>query len=206
MIKINLLETTREKESRTPILRAAPPVSSMIIIGVVVVVAAALIVGIWYWQVWGDLKTSRIALEDAKREKEVLKPFIEEVVKYEKRKILWAAKRDAIDILRKNRNMPVHLLDEITKSLPQFLWLESADYKGATITFKGSCTNKLDPSTLVANLEASDYFAEVKLTSVVLKPETTGGESYQFAIITNVVNPFQQKAQTDAESKTKSTT
>lgn len=204
MIKINLLETTREKESRTPILKAAPPVSSMIIIGVVVVVAAALITGIWYWQVRGDLNASNIALGDAKKEKEILKPFIEEVVKYEKRKNLWAAKRDAIDILRKNRNMPVHILDEITKSLPQFLWLETVDYKGATITFKGMCTNKLDPSTFVANLEASEFFADVKLTSVILVT-TQAGESYQFATIANIVNPFQQKVQTDAESKTKST-
>jgi type IV pilus assembly protein PilN len=199
MIKINLLEQPKEKETRATALKTAPPVSSMLIVGVVILAIGVLVVAIWWWTVHAKLVKSRTDLEEAKAERERLKPFIEEVAKYEAKKNLWAAKRDAIDLLRKNRNMPVHLLDEITKSLPQFLWLEDVNKRGDIIEFRGSCTNKLDPSTFVGNLEASEFFSDVRLTSVDLV-QTPAGEAYTFNISAKIVNPFQQKAKTETNS------
>ncbi|OGF61819.1 MAG: hypothetical protein A2Y62_20575 [Candidatus Fischerbacteria bacterium RBG_13_37_8] len=195
MIKINLLETTKEREPKGPTFGAAPPVSSIIIIGIVIVAIGLIVSAIWWYQKNNELNDTQTEVEAARQEVAELKPYIEEVVKYEKKKNLWAAKRDAIDMLRRNRNMPVHLLDEITKNLPQFLWLESVDIKGlASIDFKGQCSNKLDPSTFVNNLESSDFFKDVKLTQVMLKPSTSsGGETYEFIINAKIDNPFQQQ-------------
>ena len=200
MIKINLLETSKEKETKTTVMKAAPPVSSMVIVGVVVIALGLLIVMVWWWQKHSEYVKSQDELTQARTEREQLKPFIDEVDKYEKRKNLWAAKRDAIDKLRKDRNMPVHILDEITKNLPQFLWLEALEYREGSIMLKGRCTNKLDPSTFVGNLEASDFFEDVKLISVTLdvRPE---GENYVFEINSKVVNPFQQKKTEDKSSQ-----
>ena len=198
MIKINLLETTKEKETRSTVMKAAPPVSSMVVVGAVIVALGLLVVVVWWWQKHSEYAKSQDELVQARTEREQLKPFIDEVDKYEKRKNLWAAKRDAIDKLRKDRNMPVHILDEVTKNLPQFLWLDQMEYKEGIINVKGHCTNKLDPSTFVSNLEASDFFGDVKLISVDLET-TQQGESYRFEINAKVENPFQQK-KTDEKS------
>jgi len=129
----------------------------------------------------------------ARKEKEDLAKYIADVKKYEERKNLWAAKRDAIDQLRKNRNLPVHILDEVAKSLPEFLWLDDLSFNGDSISFKGHCSNRLDPSTFASNLENSKFFADVSLNSVKLESSgSEGGETWAFAITAKITNPFQE--------------
>lgn len=190
MIKINLLEVSKEKEVKG-FAPAAPPMSSILIIGIIILIASVLISFIWWYQVNRDYDEIQSKLSLARKEKEDLKQYIADVKKYEEKKNLWAAKRDAIDQLRKNRNLPVHILDEIAKSLPEFLWLDELNFTGTNITLKGHCSNKLDPSTFVANLEASKFFADVSLGSVKLE-SSEGGETYSFEIKARITNPFQE--------------
>lgn len=190
MIKINLLEISREKEVKG-FEAAAPPVSSILIAGIIILIASIMVSFFWWYQVKSDYNKLHSDLISARKEKEELAKYIADVKKYEEKKNLWAAKRDAIDQLRKNRNLPVHILDEITKSLPEFLWLDELSFNGDNISFKGHCSNKLDPSTFVLNLENSKFFAEVALNSVKLE-SSEGGETYSFAITAKITNPFQE--------------
>ncbi len=194
MIKINLLEMPKEKEAKAIAVKAAPPVSSIVILGIIIVIIGIIIAGIWWYQTNSELVASQKQLDDARKELKELEPYIKEVVLFEKKKNTLAAKKDAIDLLRKSRSMPVHILDEISKSLPQFLWLETVTVKGNLLEIKGSCTNKLDPSSFVNNLEQSDFFSNVRLIQVSLSQSSGGSESYSFSITANIANPFQQQS------------
>jgi len=196
MIKINLLEIPKEKETKAIAVSAAPPVSSILIFGIIIVVIGIVIAGVWWYQVKKDFESAKFQLETARKELRELQPYIKEVVIYEKKKNLLAAKKDAIDLLRRSRSMPVHIMDEIASNLPQFLWLDSVTIRGnSTIDIKGSCTNKLDPSTFVDKLEQSKFFEDVKLLQVNLnQAQSAGGESYSFIISAKIVNPFQQQS------------
>lgn len=193
MIKINLLETPKEKEMKAVAVSVAPSVSSIIIFGIIIVIVGIVISAILWYQAKTEFEKSKEQLEQAKKEKNELEPYIKQVVIYEKKKDLLKAKKDAIDLLRKNRSMPVHILDEVAKSVPQFLWLDALSVKGTSIELKGACTNKLDPSEFVRRLEESDFFSNVRLIQVNLNPGESGKETYSFSIVANIVNPFQQE-------------
>ena len=64
-----------------------------------------------------------------------------------------------IEELRKGQSGPVHLLDEVSRALPDGLWLTELKQDGATVTLDGRCTTLTALSDLVANLTASGYFA-----------------------------------------------
>ena len=133
MIKINLLETPKEKEAKAIEVSAAPPISSILIFGILIVIVGIVISMILWYQANTEFEKSKKQLDAAVNEKKELEPYIKQVVIYEKKKNLLEAKKNAIDLLRRNRSLPVHILDEVTKSLPQFLWLDSLAVKGNKI-------------------------------------------------------------------------
>ena len=50
------------------------------------------------------------------------------------------------------------MLDELSKALPEMLWLTQLKQDGGELTIEGRCTTLTALSDLVANLEHSRYF------------------------------------------------
>ena len=67
---------------------------------------------------------------------------------------------DLIDELRKGQNAPVHMIDQVSRALPEMTWLtnmqQSAD--GYTLTIQGRCLTLTSLSDYIGNLEGSRYF------------------------------------------------
>ncbi len=64
-----------------------------------------------------------------------------------------------IDELRKGQNAPVHMIDQVSRALPEMTWLTGLQQDGYTITIQGRCLTLTSLSDFVGNLEASRYFA-----------------------------------------------
>ena len=45
-----------------------------------------------------------------------------------------------IDELRRGQNAPVHMIDQISRSLPEMTWLTSVKQEGYDVTIEGRCT------------------------------------------------------------------
>ena len=64
-----------------------------------------------------------------------------------------------IDELRRRQTAPVHIIDQISRSLPELTWLTSLRQDGYSVTLEGQCSSLTALSDFVGNLEATRYFA-----------------------------------------------
>jgi hypothetical protein len=76
-------------------------------------------------------------IEQAKKRQLELQAIKAKVDEYEAQKRTLDAKINLIEKLQQEQSGPVHLLDEVSRALPEFVWLTNMDQTGATVSFKG---------------------------------------------------------------------
>jgi type IV pilus assembly protein PilN len=125
----------------------------------------AMALGALYVGVMALLLTSeRRRLDDdigkAKIEAERLRSIIEEVQGFETKKADLEAKIKLINDLKTNQKGPVRLMDEVSKALPDLVWLSSLDLASNQITLRGRTMSPNAVATYLENIKKSPYFAE----------------------------------------------
>ena len=136
MIRINLLETERAPSKKKA--AAGPPGATQVYLMLGVFVVGALgVCAVGWW-----LKSSAIAELDAQtaqvqRRKTELDKIAQEVAKYEAQKKLLEDKLRTIATLKGQQTNAIHLLDEISKALPDFVWLATMQQTGNGLRFVG---------------------------------------------------------------------
>jgi type IV pilus assembly protein PilN len=99
-------------------------------------------------------------------EKARLQPILREVERFEAQKKDLQMRVNLIEELRQNQVGPVHMLDQISRSLPDRLWLIDMKQTGNDVTLNGKTGTLSALADFVANLEASGYFAKpVEITN-----------------------------------------
>jgi len=120
MIRINLLVVDRQR-ARSRVL--IPVAHRVTIAATVILLATAGLIGWWFW----SLRTQSMALDEqlaaAEAETRQVRSVLEQVRKFESQKALLQQRVTLIEQLRTGQYGPVHVLDEISKSLPDRLWL-----------------------------------------------------------------------------------
>ena len=101
--------------------------------------------------------------------------MILQVQQFEQRKAQLQQRVVLIEQLRKGQTGPVHMLDQISRALPQMLWLTELKQTGTgtDVVIDGKCTTLTGLSEFVSNLEASGYFKR-SIEIVDTKTETAG--------------------------------
>ncbi|HUK13563.1 MAG TPA: PilN domain-containing protein [Thermoanaerobaculaceae bacterium] len=163
MIKINLLvEARAEKVARAPLISlGAANLNNYILIGLIVVGLA--VVGVRYWKLSSALNAVKADIATNQREYERLKPIIAEVENFKRRNAELKHKIDVIEQLKQNQNGPVRIMDEISKALPDLLWLTNMTLSGNVVTLQGQALNENAVANFISNLSGSPFFAEPSL-------------------------------------------
>jgi len=158
MIRINLLAVDRGPVKKT---RAAAGVSAAqrVTIGAALIfLSTVVVIGWWYW----SLHTNSIRLDEeiaaAEIKAQQLRSVLAQVQKFETRKAVLQQRVTLIEQLRRGQSAPVHMLDEISKAIPDRLWLVSLGQRDKDFTIEGRTTSLTALSDYVANLEASGWF------------------------------------------------
>lgn len=163
MIKINLLAEARaEKVARAPLVSMGTGSINNYIVLALLFVAIAY-VGITYWKLSATLSRLQAEVSEANREYERLKPIIAEVEQFKKKNADLKRKIEIIEKLKANQYGPVRIMDEVSKALPEMLWLTSMDLKDATLTIQGQAFNENAVANFIANLAGSPFFQEPSL-------------------------------------------
>jgi type IV pilus assembly protein PilN len=169
MIRVNLTGAERAAQKR----RAAPgppgapgAVQAYLFLALFGGGAALLCAALWWYQSAKirDLD-SRITVAE-KRQKE-LQAIKVQVDALEAKRATFQKKVDLIERLKAEQTGPVHMLDEISKSLPDFVWLTALDQTGPTVKFTGEATGLTSIADFIAALERTGWFPNVDLTSSV---------------------------------------
>jgi len=85
--------------------------------------------------------------------------------------VLLERKINLITDLKRQQAVPVHMLDQISKNLPEFLWLESMQANNNQINIVGRATTYNAVSNFYNNLNGSGHFAGVTLGGASEVPE-----------------------------------
>ena len=96
----------------------------------------------------------------AREEVARLRSIIEEVKGYEDKKASLEEKIELINNLKTNQKGPVRLMDEVSKALPDLVWLTDMAISGDQLTMKGRTLSPNAVATYLENLKKSPYFAE----------------------------------------------
>jgi len=94
-----------------------------------------------------------------------LKPIVDEVSALEQRETFLRTRIETIQRLRSNQRGPVHVLDELSRNLPEQTWLETIDEVGGVYKVAGYALTNFAVADLLRNLQRSSEFAGVDLVS-----------------------------------------
>ena len=123
-----------------------------------ILIATAMVLGWWFW----SLRQSSLLLDEeiAKGDAETqqLRSVLAQVQKFESRRAQLQQRVTLIEQLRRGQTGPVHVLDEISRAVPDRLWLTELSQKDDDFKIDGMTTSLQELSTFVANLEASRWF------------------------------------------------
>jgi type IV pilus assembly protein PilN len=157
MIRINLLAAEREKSKKKAVTLGTTG-QKMTVGCSLLLLLAVLFVGWRYWAVTRDSNALDAEIAAAQSETSRLHSVILQVQQFEQRKAQLQQRVVLIEQLRKGQTGPVHMLDQISRALPQMLWLTELKQAGGDVLIDGRCTTLTGLSEFVSNLEASGYF------------------------------------------------
>ena len=150
MIRINLLGVERKQvRSKGPSFDIG---QQLTVACSLVLVGAMLGIGYWYWYL--NEASARVDREivAANTEATRLRGLLTEVQQFEARKGQLTQRVQLIEQLRGGQSVPVQLLDHVSRSLPDMLWLTSMVQNGPELTIQGRATTLIALSDFVSNL------------------------------------------------------
>ena len=161
MIRINLIAERRPVVARKA--RAKINIGdqdpSLLILGAGIVIG--LLVGLgWYMVVNSQLKDLQQEIKAAKKEVKELKPILQEVKDFKRKRRELNTKIDLINDLTAQRRGPVHLMDRVSRALPDLVWLKSMTVRGKRVNLSGQALNTNAIATFIENLSLVPEFNE----------------------------------------------
>jgi len=155
MIRINLLGTERAAAKKKLTFQTGQKLT----VGcTLILVFAGLYMGWRYLSLGRQSVQLDTDIAAAQQETQRLHSILVKVQEFEQRKAQLSQRVVLIEGLRKAQTGPVHMLDQISRSLPPMLWLTELKQVGPDVVIDGNSTTQTGVSDFVVNLESSGYF------------------------------------------------
>jgi type IV pilus assembly protein PilN len=187
MIRINVLAadrpTKKAKKAAASTPSAPGAIQGYLFLGLFTVGALGLCAAAYLYQ---SRKLKRLdadiaAAQQRQRELQAIKAQVDAL---ERKRASYQRQVDLIERLKAEQSGPVHMLDEISKSLPDFVWLTDLDQVGAAVKFTGQSNGMTPVADFISALQRTGWFPVVDLL-------TTAEQSnvYTFSLQGNFKNP-----------------
>jgi len=177
MIRINLLSADHGGAKKKKPIQTGQKVTAGCSLILILTLA---FVGWRFWSVRGDAARLDAEIAAAQQETTRLHNVIRQVQEFEQRKAQLQQRVVLIEQLRKSQTGPVHMLDQISRALPNMLWLTEVKQNPKIedeVLIDGRSTTLTGLSDFVMNLEASGYFKrsiEIVSTTTETIPQPPG--------------------------------
>ena len=115
-------------------------------------------------------------------------------------------RQQAVEDLQADRNLPIHLLEELVKQMPDGTYITSIKQQGADVTIDGVAQSQERVSQLLTNMGSrSEWFAKPDLIQIQAKNESISAKEsrrvYAFSMKLTLVKPSDmQKAADEANA------
>ncbi len=183
MIRINLVAERRPVESGLSTFRL-DDAKKIALGGSLILLLAFAYAGWSYWSLDQRAQQVERDIEAARVEEQRLIQVISEVREFEARRARLEERVALIEELRRGQTAPVHILDQISRSLPDMVWLTKMTQSGFDLTIEGNCLSLTALSDFVGALEHSRYFARPVeiINSEVVAATSTSPELIKFVV------------------------
>ena len=200
MIRINLLS-----EGRRPVVarRLKPKLSfgdqdpSVLFLSGGLILGL-LVAGIQWWSLDGQLDDVNRKVSIKKREVEQLKPILDEVEDFKRKQAELERKIEVIQDLSRKQQGPVRIMDQISRALPDLLWLSSMNVRGTTVDLNGTAFNTNAIAAFIENLDKVPEFREPDPKNL---SRAQGGSTFTFRISFSFVQQAQPEAEGEEEGE-----
>ena len=187
MIRINLIAVERARARKRILIPAAIRVTAG---ATIILLGTAALIGWWFWSLHKESIRVDEDLVRAESETRQIRSVLEQVRKFESQRALLQQRVTLIEQLRKGQYAPVHLLDEISKSLPDRLWLSGLEQTGGDFAISGVTDSLTAVSDFVANLESTKWFKKpVEIIDSQVTPDPKAGDLIKFQVKAQFVDP-----------------
>ena len=139
-----------------------------------IMVASALaglaIAGLIYWWFQMQITDQQDKNNFLRGEIQVLEKQIKEIATIEEEIAALQARQKAVEDLQSDRNLPVYMLNELVKQLPDGVYISSIKQEGLSVTMQGTAQSNERISEMLRNLsDGSPWFSKPELMEIVAK-------------------------------------
>lgn len=184
MARINLLPWREER-------RKQRQQEFFVLLGVSAV-AAVVVVFLSMWYIGTQIDAQNERNQTLEREIAALDAQITEIEELDRQRDRLIARKEIIEKLQGTRTQMVHLFDELVRTLPDGIKLESIKQTGTTLTLDGLAQSNARVSAYMRRLDASDWLEK----SEIAKIEATGADRdlrYAFQLRVDLESPFEEQ-------------
>lgn len=185
MIRINLLPVrAAQKKAR---------LQGQLIVLALSLVVTGIICGGLYASVAVKIASEKKEIAKIDQEIQRLRKTLGEVAQFKKLQKEFQGKLDVLAELKEKKTGPVHLLDELSRVLPEKLWLSFVSESGGGVSIRGIGLNEETVARFMRDLEASPYYQQVEL-QVTEQTQQGGLKLQRFDISCRTETPVKPKA------------
>lgn len=158
MIRINLLP--HREEARKARRQQFYTIAAMM------VVLSGLVVFLGYTIIDGYIQHQESRNTFLQSEIAVLDKQVEEIKRLKEQSQALLDRKNAIESLQKDRGETVYLLSELVRQTPEGIYLKGMKQAGAVVTVNGYAQSNSRVSTLMRNIEASEWMEAPRLIEI----------------------------------------
>lgn len=159
MIRINLLQAERSAATkRRASFNFSGAAAKVPLLCSLILVAAVGYVGYTTWSLYQRGQAVDMELAEARAEELKLQPVLRQYEQFEARKKQLQQRVTLIEELRRGQGVAVHLLDKVSKSVPDRLWLTNMRQNGDAIELGGQTSTLTALADFIGNLEGTGFF------------------------------------------------
>jgi type IV pilus assembly protein PilN len=179
MIRVNLVSSPQERVKRDTGSSLKSRIG-IVCSGLMILTAAG--IGWWYQSLSASSAQLDRDIAGAQQESIRLRAILQQVRQFEEHRVQLQQRVSLIEQLRKGQTGPVRMLDEISRSLPELLWLTELTQEDSDLTIKGRGSSLTSLSDFVGNLERSTSFKRPVEILESKVQSRTDGDLIEFSI------------------------
>ena len=190
MIKINLVSEGRRPVVARKAKEALGVGQTSLAEGLflIAIVVGLIAIGLTWWIYRGRIQQRDTEIAAAQKEVDELQLVLKEVEDFKAKKAELEHKIEVINDLKQKQWGPVRIMDQISRALPELLWLDQMRLRNNNVELRGRAFNTNQVATFIENLDKVPEFQEPRLLET-----TKQGPVYSFAINFNFSLPKPEK-------------
>jgi Tfp pilus assembly protein PilN len=205
MIRVNLLKAEKKEIEERP---AAPapgtkekkktPTRNIIIF------LAIILLGVIAYKQKRAIDSERELLGATQEEQKKLQPVLAKLELVEFQKMFLVKKINLINQLKAQQGTAVKIMEELSQSLPEWVWLTEISFNKQSVQIKGKALSNVQISDYISNLEKSGLFNGVGLIGSTQR--SAGNNQFlEFTLVADLVPSPGPKPQDKAPAQANTT-